>query len=95
MHRNPTRFLPAGDYSPSSVLMLWVIFIVAGPRVVRHVEHLKDDRIVERSCGIKRVPSCLTTSRQLGVFTAESAAGLLDVNHAFVRFASEMSESNG
>ena len=73
------RALPRSDFGAVRLSML-----VAGARRVRHVCYLANDPLVERPCGLSRLPSLHTLGRWLRGFDASGVKTLLEVNERLV-----------
>ena len=64
--------------------MLVLAMLIAGARRVRHVCYLANDPLVERLCGLSRLPSWHTLGRWLRGFDAGGVEALLEVNERLV-----------
>lgn len=71
------RALPRSDFGPVRLSML-----IATARRVRHVCYVANDPLVERLCGLSRLPSWHTLGRWLRRFNAGGVKTLLEVNRA-------------
>ena len=77
--RRVERDLPRSDFDTVRLSML-----VAGARWVRHVCYLSNDPLVERLCGLSRLPSWHTLGRWLRRFDAGGVKALLEVKERLV-----------
>ena len=77
--RRVERALPRSDFGAVRLSML-----VAGARRVRHVCYLANDPLVERLCGLSRLPSWHTLGRFLRGFYAGGVMASLEVNERLV-----------
>jgi len=64
--------------------MLVLAMLIAGARRVRHVRYLANDPLVERLCGLSRLPSWHTLGRWLRGFDEGGVKALLEVNERLV-----------
>lgn len=53
-------------FSTTSIVLLLIVNIILGYRRLRDIQYIKDDPLVLRVLGLKRMPSVSTISRQLG-----------------------------
>ena len=53
-------------YSHHVIMMLLVVHLVIGHRRLRDVDYYRDDEMVKRVLGLKRLPDVSTISRSLG-----------------------------
>lgn len=67
---------PTADFSSVALVRLLVAMLVVGARRLRHVRHLGPDPVLERFCGLTRLPSDRTLSRWLTRCTAPVRAAL-------------------
>jgi hypothetical protein len=69
-----------------AVRMVWLLLglLIAGGRRLRHLTFLKDDPLVLRFCGLRRVPTPRTVSRWLARFTRRHLDRLLRANDELV-----------
>ena len=72
--------LPRSDFGAARLSLLVLAMLIAGARRVRHVEYLRGDPLVERLCGLGRLPSLHTLGRWLRGFGATGVKALLEVN---------------
>ena len=82
--RRVERALPRSDFGAVRLSMLVLAMLIAGARRVRHVCYLANDPLVERLCGLTRLPSWHTLGRWLRGFDAGGVKALLDVNERLV-----------
>ena len=60
------RHLAAGKiFSPGTIFMQLVLHVLLGYRELRDVDHYRDDPLVQRVLGLKRLPDVATISRML------------------------------
>jgi hypothetical protein len=52
-------------YSRHVIMMLWVVHLIIGHRKLRDVDYYRDDEMVKRVLGLKRLPDMCTLSRSL------------------------------
>jgi len=82
--RRVARALPKSDFGAVQLSMLVLAMLIAGARRVRHVCYLANDPLVERLCGLSRLPSWHTLGRWLRGFDAGGVKALLEVNERLV-----------
>ena len=90
--RRVERALPRSDFGAVRLSMLVLAMLIAGARRVRHVCYLANDPLVERLCGLSRLPSLHTLGRWLRGFDAGGVKALLEVNE---RLVAEVIEHSG
>ena len=78
------KVLPRSDFGAARLSLLVLAMLIAGARRVRHVEYLRDDPLVERLCGLSRLPTWHTLGRWLRGFDAAGIKALLEVNERLV-----------
>lgn len=71
---------PGADFSSVSLVRLLVAMLVIGARRLRHVRYLGPDPLLERFCGLTRLPGDRTLSRWLARCTAPVRAALHALN---------------
>ena len=76
--------LPRSDFGGERLSLLVLAMPVAGARRVRHLGYLDGDPLVERLCGLGRLPSWHTLGRWLRGFDAGGVKALLEVNERLV-----------
>ena len=76
--------LPRSDFGGERLSLLVLAMLIAGARRVRHVGYLGGDPLVERLCGLGRLPSLHTLGRWLRGFDADGVKALLEVNERLV-----------
>ncbi len=59
------KTLPRSDFGSARLSLRVLAMLIAGARRVRHVEYLRDDALVERLCGLSRLPTGHTLGRWL------------------------------
>ncbi len=72
------------DFGVVRMVLLLLGLLIAGGRRLRHLMFLKDDPMVLRFCGLKRIPTPRTVSRWLGRFSRRHLERLLRVNDELV-----------
>ena len=82
--RRVERALRRSDFGSVRLSMLVLAMLIAGARRVRHVCYLANDPLVERLCGLSRLPSWRTLGRWLRGFDAGGLKALLEVNERLV-----------
>ena len=82
--RRVERALPRSDFGAVRLSVLVLAMLIAGARRVRHVCYLANDPLVERLCGLSRLPSWHTLGRWLRGFDAGGVKALLEVNERLV-----------
>ena len=78
------KVLPRSDFGAARLSLLVLTMLIAGARRVRQVENLRDDPLVERVCGLCRLPSLHSLGRWLRGFDAEGVKALVEVNERLV-----------
>ena len=78
------KVLPRSDFGAAGLSLLVLAMLIAGARRVRHVEYLRDDPLVERLCGLSRLPTWHTLGRWLRGFGTAGIKELLEVNERLV-----------
>ena len=76
--------LPRSDFGGERLSLLVLAMLIAGARRVCHVSYLHGDPLVERLCGLGRLPSLHTLGRWLRGFDAGGVKALLEVNERLV-----------
>ena len=76
--------LPRSDFGGERLSLLVLAMVIAGARRVRHVSFFHGDPLVERLCGLGRLPSLHTLGRWLRGFDAGGVKALLEVNERLV-----------
>jgi hypothetical protein len=71
-------------YSHHVIMMLLVVHLIIGHRRLRDVEYYRDDEMVKRVLGLKRLPDVSTISRALGSADAISVEKLRGESRALV-----------
>ena len=78
------KVLPRSDFGAARLSLLVLTMLIAGARRVRQVEYLRDDPLVERLCGLGRLPSLHSLGRWLRGFDADGVKALIEVNERLV-----------
>jgi hypothetical protein len=63
-------------YGHASIMLLLVIHIILGFRRLRSLDYYRDDPLVARVCGVRKLPDVSTVSRTLTSFDDESVENL-------------------
>ena len=71
-------------FGHASVVVLLVVHIILGFRRLRRLDYYRDDPLVARVCGVRRLPDVATVSRTLASFDDESVEGLRELNREIV-----------
>jgi hypothetical protein len=66
------------------MVLLLLTMLITGGRRVRHVGYLQGDPLVERLCGLRRIPTLHTVGHWLRGFDARGVTALLGVNDRLV-----------
>jgi hypothetical protein len=66
------------------VFMLLVVHLILGFRRLRSLDYYRDDPLVARVCGVRRLPDVTTVSRTLTSFDDESVGNLRSLNRKLV-----------
>ena len=83
LRRIQTR-LPASDFGSVPMVLLVLVMLITGARRVRHVGYVAGDPLVERVCGLGRMPSQHTLGRWLRSFDDAGVRALHGVNERLV-----------
>lgn len=78
------KVLPRSDFEAARLSLLVLTMLIAGARRVWQVEYLRDDPLVERLCGLGRLPSLHSLGRWLRGFDADGVKALVEVNERLV-----------
>ena len=84
LRRHLAGTMPGSDYGVAAMVKLLLCLLVVGGRRVRHVLYLRDDPVVERLCGLKRLPTARSIGRWLGAFRVRHLEGLIALNAELV-----------
>jgi hypothetical protein len=76
--------LPASDFGSVPMVLLVLVMLITGARRVRHVGYVAGDPLVERVCGLGRIPTQHTLGRWLRAFDDRSVNALHSVNERLV-----------
>jgi hypothetical protein len=80
LRRELANALPASDYGVVGVVLVVLALLMSGGRRLRHLQYLDGDPLVERFCGLTRLPTARTVGRWLGAFRARHLPRLQWVN---------------
>ena len=72
------------DYGSVGLVLVMVGMLLVGARRLEHLQHVCDDPMLLRFCGLRRLPSRPTIVNWLKQFTAERLEGLSELNGALV-----------
>jgi len=84
--------LPASDFGSVPMVLLVLVMLITGARRVRHVGYVEGDPLVERICGLGRLPTQHTLGRWLRAFDDRGVKALHSVNERLVGEIIERSE---
>ena len=76
--------LPASDFGSVPMVLVVLVMLITGARRVRHVGYVEGDPLVERICGLGRMPTQHTLGRWLRAFDDRSVKALHSVNERLV-----------
>jgi len=76
--------VPYTDYGVGQMVMLLLTMLILGGRRVRHVLYLREDPLVKRTSGLKRLPVPCSIGRWLGKFRARHLVALHKLNEELV-----------
>jgi hypothetical protein len=72
--------LPPTDFGVVGMVLAVLALLLSGGRRVRHLRYLAGDPVVQRFCGLRRLPTPRTVGRWLGAFRARHLPRLQWVN---------------
>src|SRR5205823_6224039 len=70
LRRELATALPPSDYGVVGIVLVVLALLLSGGRRLRHLQYLDGDPLVERFCGLTRLPTARTVGRWLGAFRA-------------------------
>lgn len=73
-----------GDYSAVDMVLVILALVLVGGRRLEHLGYLTSDPLVQRFCGLSRIPRERSVSRWLKRFTYRSLQALVDLNYEIV-----------
>jgi hypothetical protein len=76
--------LPTSDFGSVPMVLLVLVMLITGARRVRHVGYVEGDPLVERICGLGRMPTQHTLGRWLRAFDDRGVKALHRVNERLV-----------
>lgn len=76
--------LPVSDFGSVPMTVLVLVMLITGARRLRHVGYVTGDPLVERVCGLGRMPSQHTPGRSLRAFDDQGVKALHGVNERLV-----------
>jgi hypothetical protein len=79
-----TGYDMGGDCTAVHVVLIFIALWLVGGRRLRHIPFIADDPLVQRICGLRRLPSDRTMSRWLGQFTNDALQALIELNSEIV-----------
>lgn len=74
----------SGDYSVVHMIMIFLALWLTGGRRLRHIPFISEDPLVQRLCGLWKLPSDRTVSRWLAQFTNDALQSLVTLNSEIV-----------
>lgn len=84
-----TAYGLAGDYGCGRRVLLVIAVLVVGGRRLEHLRDIAHDPLVERLCGLARLPSDRTVANGLKQFTQASLQALITLNSTLLYEQSE------
>jgi hypothetical protein len=76
--------LPGSDFGSVPMVLVVLVMLITGARRVRHVGYVEGDPLVERICGLGRMPTQHTLGRWLRAFDDRGVKALHGVNERLV-----------
>jgi hypothetical protein len=76
--------LPGSDFGSVPMVLLVIVMLITGARRVRHVGYVEGDPLVERLCGLGRLPTQHTLGRWLRAFDDRGVKALHRVKERLV-----------
>jgi hypothetical protein len=73
-----------GDYGSARLSLLVLALLYVGGRRLEHLQYLARDPLVQRFCGLGRVPTARTVGNWLRTFTRTTLTALSRLNHELV-----------
>jgi hypothetical protein len=74
----------SGDYSVGHMILIFIALWLTGGRRLRHIPFISEDPLVQRLCGLWKLPSDRTVSRWLAQFTNDALQCLVTLNSEIV-----------
>lgn len=71
-------------YTPHTLVMMLLVHLILGFRRLRERDYYRDDPVVQRVLGLRRLPDVSTWTRGLAELTADDFAGMRSVNRDLV-----------
>lgn len=87
LRRYLTTHVPRTDFGVPSMVLLLVALLISGGRRVRHLLYLQDDPMVQRFCGLRRLPTPRSVGRWLREFRAHHLMWVQELNAQLVAAA--------
>lgn len=83
------RYQIGGDYRSIDMILVILVLILVGGRRLDHLNYICDDPLVQRFCGLLRLPRERSVARWLKRFTHNSLRALVELNSQIVYEAIE------
>lgn len=83
------RYEVGGDYRAIDMILVILVLILVGGRRLEHLNYICDDPLVQRFCGLLRLPRERSVSRWLKRFGHKSLMALVEINSQIVSEAIE------
>ena len=80
LRRYLNTHVPRTDFGIPSMILLLLALLISGGRRVRHVLYLEGDPLVQRFCGLRRLPTARTLGRWLREFRAHHLPWVQELN---------------
>ena len=82
--KNSLGHLTKGAYGQPAIVLLLIVHLLLGFRRLRGLDYYRDDPLVLRVMGLKRLPDVSTVSRKLRSMDTKGVENLLGLNRALV-----------
>src|SRR5450759_90382 len=80
LRRYLNTHVPRTDFGIASMVLVLLALVISGGRRVRHVLYLEGDPLVQRFCGLTRLPTPRTIGRWLREFRAHHLPWVQELN---------------
>jgi hypothetical protein len=80
LRRTLSAHVPSSDFGVPSMMLLVLALLISGGRRVRHLLYLAGDPVVQRFCGLVRLPTPRSVGRWLREFRAQHLPWVQDLN---------------
>ena len=87
LRRSLNSHVPRTDFGVPSMILLLLALVISGGRRVRHLLYLEGDPLVQRFCGLTRLPTPRTMGRWLREFRAHHLPWVQELNAQLVAAA--------